>query len=117
MKLAEHVYGGRMGNGPEGSGDGWKYRGRGPTMLTGKNQYMAATNALAVDFVTAPDRAADPALGFRIAAWFWATNGLNQYADLGPPWFANITQIINNGQTGKAKREAYYLVARQALGA
>lgn len=37
--IANNCYANRMGNGDEASGDGWKYRGRGDIMLTGKEQY------------------------------------------------------------------------------
>ncbi len=40
-KIANKVYGGRMGNGPEASGDGAKYCGRGYIQLTGKDNYTA----------------------------------------------------------------------------
>jgi putative chitinase len=40
-KIANRVYGGRMGNGPEATGEGYKFRGRGYIQLTGKDNYKA----------------------------------------------------------------------------
>ena len=39
-RIANRVYGGRMGNGDESSGDGFRYCGRGLIQLTGKNNNL-----------------------------------------------------------------------------
>ncbi|WP_127168239.1 peptidoglycan-binding protein [Xanthomonas sp. BRIP62415] len=71
-KLAELMYGGRMGN--DEPGDGYLYRGRGYMQLTGKDQYRAAGEALNLDLVAHPDLAAQPENASRIATWYWQNN-------------------------------------------
>lgn len=71
-KLAELMYGGRMGNNEPG--DGYLYRGRGYMQLTGKDQYRAAGEALNLDLVAHPDLAAQPENASRIATWYWQNN-------------------------------------------
>ena len=116
-KIANRVYANRMGNGPESSGDGWKYRGRGPIQLTGKNNYTEFTrdvgSKFGVDFVRNPDLVADPVWGFRAAAWYWNTRGLNAMADRGD--FDAITYRINGGYKGKDDRDKRFILAKQAL--
>jgi len=105
-RIANRVYADRMGNGPEASGDGWKYRGRGLIQLTGKNNYasfsMQADNNALVD----PDLVAQPELAVDSAGWFWTTNRLNQLADTGD--VKAVTRRINGGFNGLADREAKY---------
>jgi putative chitinase len=105
-RIANRVYADRMGNGPEASGDGWKYRGRGLIQLTGKNNYasfsMQSDNNALVD----PDLVAQPELAVDSAGWFWTTNRLNQLADTGD--VKAVTRRINGGFNGLADREAKY---------
>ncbi|AOY64587.1 peptidoglycan-binding protein [Xanthomonas citri pv. glycines] len=71
-KLAELMYGGRMGNNEPG--DGYLYRGRGYIQLTGKDQYREAGEALKLDLVAHPELAAQPENASRIATWYWQHN-------------------------------------------
>ena len=50
-KIANKVYANRMGNGPEDSGDGYRYRGRGFIQLTGKDNYKAIGDRIGLDLV------------------------------------------------------------------
>jgi len=109
------AYEGRRDLGNTQPGDGVRFKGRGPIQLTGRSNYAAASAALGVDLINNPALAATPAIGFRIAQWFWNSRGLNDYADAGN--FDAITLRVNGGYNGKAARDAYYARARQVLGA
>lgn len=110
--IAERAYGARMGNGPEGSGDGWKYRGRGLIQLTGRDAYAEAAKATGLPLVQSPDLAIDPDNAAEIAAWTWAVwKGCNHLADAGQvePW----RRAINGGTNGLENVRARY---QRALG-
>ncbi len=110
--IANRVYAGRMGNGDELSGDGWRYRGRGLFQLTGKNEYRAYGLAQrAMDFLANPDRVAEPRWAADSAGWYWESNSLNVLADARD--FKGITKHINGGYEAWAQRKAYY---EKALG-
>jgi putative chitinase len=113
-KIANKVYYGRMGNGDESSGDGWKYRGRGLIQCTGKSNYDAFSQACGVDAVSNPDSLAEPTNAALSAAWFWGSKGLNAYADKQD--FLTITKRINGGTHGQADRELLYKKALIVLG-
>jgi putative chitinase len=69
QELARLMYGGRMGN--DDAGDGYLYRGRGYTQLTGEGNYRDAGEALNLDLVRNPDLAAERGNAQRIALWYW----------------------------------------------
>ncbi len=72
-RIANRVYASRMGNGPEASGDGWKYRGRGALQLTGKDNYLAFSKYCnRPDVMTNPDLVATE-LAFESAMFFFET--------------------------------------------
>lgn len=104
-KIANLVYGGRMGNGPEASGEGFKYRGRGYIQLTGKTNYQAFDKVVPEDITTNPDLVATkyPLLS---AAWFWNSRTLNTLADKGAldADVAAVTKKVNGGTHGLIDR-------------
>lgn len=94
-RIGNIAYANRNGNGPESSGEGFKFRGRGLIQLTGKINYKAAGEFLGVDLVASPHLAATPPLAARIAGWYWKTRNLNFYADRDD--VLSISQLINQG--------------------
>ena len=102
QKIANKVYADRMGNRDEASGDGYRFRGRGCIQLTGHANYFHAGTACGVDFVMQPDLVATPKHAAMTAGWFWATHGLNQFADSGD--YLTMTKRINGGTIGLDER-------------
>lgn len=101
-KIANVVYSNRMGNGNEASGDGWKYRGRGPIQLTGKSNYQAFADHIGrPDVMTNPDIVAGE-LAFESALFFFQKNGLFAIADKGvtDAVITQITKRVNGGTHG-----------------
>ena len=106
-KIANKVYANRMGNGPEGSGDGWKYRGRGMIMTTGKANYAEFSKYSGIDAVNNPDLlSTDISVAIKSAIWFWNKNKLNSYCDNND--FIGLTKRINGGLNGLPDRETKY---------
>lgn len=108
-KIANLVYGNRMGNGPESSGDGAKYRGRGYIQLTGKDNYRAFDAAVPENLLETPDLVATkyPLLS---AAWFFHRNRLHLIADEGATdaVVTKITRRVNGGTIGLADRIKHF---------
>lgn len=113
MLLANYVYAGRNGNGSESSGDGWRYRGRGPIQLTFKDNYARAGQALGLPLVGQPEIVVDPDVGARVAAWFWSDKRLGPLADLNE--LVAITKKINGGTHGIDDRRRYLQTAMRVL--
>jgi len=111
-KIACKVYGGRMGNGAEASGDGWRYRGRGLIQLTGKDNYRSFAQWCGQDVVADPDLVAG-SLAVDAAVFFWQRENLNALADVDD--LKAVTRRINGGLNGFADRRELLEKARQAL--
>jgi len=108
-KIANKVYGSRMGNGPEASGDGAKYCGRGYIQLTGKDNYTAFGKSINENIAANPQVVAEK-YALLSAAWFFNKNGLHKLAD-GGSTDAVVTQItkrVNGGTIGLADRIKHF---------
>lgn len=109
VAIAERIYGGRMGNGPEGSGDGDRFRGRGWIMLTGRAMYEEAGRELALDLLADPTIAEGPEVAARIAAWYFNSRGCIEMAgEATDEAVDKITRAVNGGMTGRSSRRAWF---------
>lgn len=107
--IASKVYGGRMGNGPEATKEGFKFKGRGFIQLTGKDNYKAFDATVPEDILANPDLVATkyPLLS---AAWFWNSRKLNAVADQGATdaVVTKVTKLVNGGTIGLADRIKHF---------
>jgi len=109
VKIASKVYGGRMGNGPEPTQEGFKFRGRGYIQLTGKENYTAFGKSINEDICSNPDKVAS-SYALLSAAWFFSKNGLHKMADEGASdaVVTKITKRVNGGTIGLADRIKHF---------
>lgn len=119
-RLGSHVYANRMGNGPESSGDGYRYRGRGLIQITGKDKYKKLDAEFQMDVAGMPDVLLTPKYAALSAAWFWNKKNLDWLAEDLPADddeqdFVDITKKINGGIHGLAERQTYWERAKAAL--
>ena len=105
-KIANRVYGSRMGNGDESSGDGFRYCGRGLIQLTGRNNYTKFAESIGTAVEEVPSLLETFEGAVKSACWFWKTNNLNQYADAGD--ILTMTKRINGGTIGLEDRVKHY---------
>ena len=105
-QIALLTYSNRMGNGPAETGEAAKFIGRGLKQLTGKDNYVRCGAALGVDLVGNPDLLLEPIYAARSAGWFWKSNNLSAFADVGD--IKGMTKKINGGYIGLEARQALY---------
>jgi putative chitinase len=112
-KIANRAYANRMGNGPEESGDGFRYCGRGLIQLTGKQNYAKFAESIDTPVDQVPEFLGTFEGAIQSACWFWETNNLNQYADSGD--ILTMTKRINGGTLGLEDRQNHFHNAIQIL--
>lgn len=111
--IANRIYANRMGNGPEESGDGFRYRGRGLIQLTGKENYSWFAASLEIPLEEAIEYVETFEGAVQSACWFWETNNLNQWADKDD--IVTLTKRINGGTIGLEDRIKHYEHAKEIL--
>jgi putative chitinase len=104
-----------MGNGPEESGDGFKYCGRGLIQLTGKDNYTFFAASIDVPVEEASEYLQTFEGAVQSACFFWDQNNLNQWADKGD--ILTLTKRINGGTIGLEDRIKHYEHALHIFGA
>jgi len=111
--IANRIYAGRMGNGNEQSGDGYKFRGRGAIQLTGRDSYTQFAQSMGVDLDTCIGDMETLDGALESAMWFWNTHGLNDICDRDN--IVAMTKRVNGGTIGLEERIANYKKAKALL--
>ena len=106
QKLANYVYGGRLGN--DRVNDGWLFRGGGLIMTTGESNYEDA------GYVDRPEELRSMPGALDSALVYWMGRGLNALADKGD--IVAVRKRVNGGTIGIDECRAYYAKAARALG-
>jgi len=108
-KIASRVYGSRMGNGDESTGEGFKFRGRGYIQLTGKNNYTNFAKFIGEDTVSNPDLVATK-YPLASAAFFFDSNKLWSICDKGADvaTVTAVTKRVNGGTIGLPDRIKHF---------
>lgn len=112
-KIANRVYANRMKNGPETSGDGWKFCGRGLIQLTGRDNYTKFAQGLDISLDECVAYMETPEGAVSSSGWFWDNNSLNDYCDKKD--FVGLTKRINGGTNGLEDRIHHYELALKLL--
>lgn len=111
--IADKAYGGRMGNGPPSSGDGWRFRGRGFAQITGRDNYerMDARLGLGGELVNNPSLALRPDIATKIIFegmldGVFTGLPLRTFTSKQPPDYEGARAVVNSND--KANQIAEY---------
>ncbi|MEY4904816.1 MAG: class chitinase [Bacteroidota bacterium] len=88
--------------------DGYRYRGRGPLQITGRETYRRLGKALDLDLEVHPELLEDPVNAFRASACWWQKQGLNKKMDKYPDDVKRATKTINGGYKHLDRRTKKY---------
>ena len=114
---AQIRYEGKLELGNTQPGDGKRYMGRGPMMLTGRANYRDTGRRIGYPLEAQPELASQIGVGSLIACDYWTTHGLNTLADRGGLLTVRvITRVVNGGLNNLPDRERRYRLAARALG-
>lgn len=114
--IAEAAYGGRLGNRPAGSGDGWLFRGSGALQLTGRANYQAFAARIGWKhpLEELPDLLRTKVGAAESAAAYWQASGCNEAADAGD--VERVVLLVQGGKGGLAETRENYVRALPLLG-
>lgn len=122
QKIAVIAYGGRNGNAPAPSQDGWTFRGRGLSQVTGRQNYQNLADKLnkanpaspPLDLVANPDALLDPQHALECAVADFCMCGCLPCAQ--DDNVHDVTLKLNGGLIGYPDREEWLTKWKLALG-
>jgi putative chitinase len=93
VAIGNLVYANKLGNGSVESGDGFRYRGRGFIMTTGRSNYASVAKYSKIDVVADPDLLGTPEQAAVAARCFWEDRHVNAAADADN--VREVTRVVN----------------------
>ena len=84
-------------------GDGWRFHGRGPIQITGRDNYTRLQKETGIDVHTHPEILLLPTPGIISACWYWKTHNLDAVDDDNDMRLE--TRRINGGEIGLKDRQ------------
>ena len=110
-KIANIIYGGRMGNVQEG--DGYRFRGRGVIQLTGRDNYTAFGKSVGMSPEQVIDYVQTKKGALESACWYWNSRKINTACDNND--IVLMTKLVNGGTIGLEDRRKHYEQALAVL--
>lgn len=107
------IYANKLGNGGLDSGDGYKYRGRGFLMITGKANYAEVQRYSQLPVVTDPDQLGQAEPAATAAGRFWTNRHINAAADEDD--LDEITRVVNGPAKNGLESRRTWLHAAQKV--
>ena len=93
VAIGNLVYANKLGNGSVDSGDGFRYRGRGFIMTTGRSSYASVATYSKIDVVRNPDLLGTPEQAALAARCFWQDRHIDAAADADN--VREVTRVVN----------------------
>lgn len=113
LMIADAVYGGRMGNAAPPSHDGWDFRGRGLSQVTGREGYQKLGAKVGLDILDGPDLVNDPVHTLECGVADFVLCGCLPHAREDD--VLAVTKALNGGTIGLADRKAWLKKWKAAL--
>jgi putative chitinase len=113
-RVFDVAYGGRMGNAPPPSDDGYNFRGRGLSQVTGRDGYAKLAEKTGLDLTNNPDLLSDPACTLECGVADFILCGCLPHAEQDD--ILGVTRALNGGYNGLAERRRQLALWKQELG-
>jgi putative chitinase len=111
--IASAVYDGRMGNAPPPSHDGWNFRGRGLSQVTGRDGYAKLAEKTGFELTDNPDLVSDPDHALECGVADFVLCGCLPYAVADD--VVAVTRALNGGLIGLAERRQWLVLWKREL--